>query len=60
MTYIKSINIVIKKTWKANKCPKMGKYLKTHFRLVDYFDLLRMIDVGKCINTLDIYMKNVH
>ena len=38
----------------------MGKYLKTHFRLVDYFDLLRMIDVGKCINTLDIYMKNVH
>ena len=38
----------------------MGKYLKTHFHLVDYFDLLRMIDVGKCINTLDIYMKNVH
>ena len=37
----------------------MGKYLKTHFHLVDYFDLLRMID-GKCINTLDIYMKNVH
>ena len=39
---------------------KNGQVFKDPFHLMDYFDLLRMIDVGKCINELDIYMKNVH